>query len=72
MCFRYVDDTFVIIQNEKKSEEFLIRLNGLHFSSSTCGDAGNNLPHSLTCKANKQNMITVYYKSSNKKLIQIE
>ena len=23
----------------------------------TCGDAGNNLPDSLTCKANKQNMI---------------
>ena len=30
--FRYVDDTFVMFQNEKESEEFLIRLNGLHFS----------------------------------------
>ena len=30
--FRYVDDTFVIFQNEKESEEFLIRLNGLHSS----------------------------------------
>ena len=30
MYFRYVDDTFVIFQNEKESEEFLIRLNGLH------------------------------------------
>ena len=29
---RYVDDTFVIFQNEKKSEESLIRLNGLHSS----------------------------------------
>ena len=32
MYFRYVDDTFVIFQNKKESEEFLIRLNGLHFS----------------------------------------
>ena len=32
MYFRYVDDTFVIFQNEKESEEFLIRLNGLHSS----------------------------------------
>ena len=32
VCFRYVDDTFVIFQNEKESEEFLIRLNGLHSS----------------------------------------
>ena len=30
--FRYVDDTFVIFQNEKESEEFLIRLNSLHSS----------------------------------------
>ena len=30
--FRYVDHTFVIFQNEKDSEEFLIRLKGLHFS----------------------------------------
>ena len=30
--FRYVDDTFVIFQNEKESEEFLTRLNGLHSS----------------------------------------
>ena len=30
--FRYVDDTFVIFQNEKESEEFLIKLNGLHSS----------------------------------------
>ena len=30
--FRYVDDTFVIFQNEKESDEFLIRLNGLHSS----------------------------------------
>ena len=30
--FRYIDDTFVIFQNEKESEEFLIRLNGLHSS----------------------------------------
>ena len=30
--FRYVDNTFVIFQNEKESEEFLIRLNGLHSS----------------------------------------
>ena len=30
--FRYVDDTFVIFQNEKESEEFLIRFNGLHSS----------------------------------------
>ena len=30
MYFRYVDDTFVICRNEKESEEFLIRLNGLH------------------------------------------
>ena len=30
--FRYVDDTFVIFQNEKELEEFLIRLNSLHFS----------------------------------------
>ena len=30
--FRYVDDTFVIFQNEKELEEFLIRLNGLHSS----------------------------------------
>ena len=30
--FRYVDDTFVMFQNEKESEEFLIRLNGLHSS----------------------------------------
>ena len=29
---RYVDDTFVIFQNEKESEEFLSRLNGLHSS----------------------------------------
>ena len=28
--FTYVDDTFVIFQNEKESEEFVIRLNGLH------------------------------------------
>ena len=28
--FRYVDDTFVIFQNGKESEEFLIRLNSLH------------------------------------------
>ena len=32
MYFRYVDDTFVIFQNKKESEEFLIRLNGLHSS----------------------------------------
>ena len=32
VSFRYVDDTFVIFQNEKGSEEFLIRLSGLHFS----------------------------------------
>ena len=32
MYFRYVDDTFVIFQNEKESEEFLTRLNGLHSS----------------------------------------
>ena len=32
MYFRYIDDTFVIFQNEKGSEEFLIRLNDLHFS----------------------------------------
>ena len=32
MYFRYVDDTFVIFQNEKELEEFLIRLNGLHSS----------------------------------------
>ena len=30
--FRYVDNTFVIFQNEKESEEFLTRLNGLHSS----------------------------------------
>ena len=30
--FRYVDDTFVIFQNEKESEKLLIRLNGLHSS----------------------------------------
>ena len=30
--FRYVDDTFVIYQNEKESKEFLIRLNSLHSS----------------------------------------
>ena len=30
--FRYVDDTFVIFQSEKESEEFLIRLNDLHSS----------------------------------------
>ena len=30
--FRNVDDTFVIFQNENESEEFLIRLNGLHSS----------------------------------------
>ena len=30
--FRYVDDTFVIFQNEKETEEILIRLNGLHSS----------------------------------------
>ena len=44
MHFRYVDGTFVIFQNKKESEEFLIRLNGLllrrkgttplHFSTS--------------------------------------
>ena len=28
--FGYVDDTFVIFQNEKESEQFLIWLNGLH------------------------------------------
>ena len=28
----FVDDTFVIFQNEKELEEFLIRLNGLHSS----------------------------------------
>ena len=28
--FRYVDDTFVVFQNEKESEEFFIRLIGLH------------------------------------------
>ena len=32
MYFWYVDDIFVIFQNEKESEEFLIRLNGLHSS----------------------------------------
>ena len=32
MYFRYVDDTFVIFQHGKESEEFLIRLNGLHSS----------------------------------------
>ena len=32
VCFRYVDDTFVIFQNEKESEEFLIRRSGLHSS----------------------------------------
>ena len=30
--FRYVYDTFVIFQNEKESEEFLVSLNGLHSS----------------------------------------
>ena len=30
--FRYVDDTFVIFQNEKESEEFLNKLNGPHSS----------------------------------------
>ena len=30
--FSYVDDTFVIFQNEKESEKFLIRLDGLHSS----------------------------------------
>ena len=28
----FVDDTFVIFQNEKELEEFLIKLNGLHSS----------------------------------------
>ena len=30
--FRYVDDAFIIFQNEKESEEFLIRRNGPHSS----------------------------------------
>ena len=44
--FRYVDNTFVIFQNKKESEEFLIRLNGLH-SSLQCTfekERNNSLP----------------------------
>ena len=40
--FRYVDDTFVIFQNEKESEEFLIRLNGLHSSLQFTFEKENN------------------------------
>ena len=40
--FRYVDDTFVIFQNEKESEEFLIRLNGLHSSLQFTFEKKNN------------------------------
>ena len=28
--FRYVDDAFALFQNEKESEEYLIKLNGIH------------------------------------------
>ena len=43
--FRYVDDTFVIFQNGKESEEFLIRLNGLHSSLQfTFQKENNSLP----------------------------
>ena len=37
-----VDDTFVIFQNEKESEEFLIRLNGLHSSPQFTFKKNNN------------------------------
>ena len=40
--FRYVDHTFVIFQNEKDSEEFLIRLKGLHFSLQFTFEKENN------------------------------
>ena len=44
--FRYVNDIFVIFQNEKESEEFLIRLNGLHSSLQFTfeKDKNNSLP----------------------------
>ena len=42
MYFRYVDDTFVIFQNEKESEEFLIRLNSLHSSLQFTFEKKNN------------------------------
>ena len=28
--FRYVDDTFALFQNQKQSEEYVIKLNGMH------------------------------------------
>ena len=40
--FRYVDDTFVIFQNEKESEEFLVRLSGLHSSLQFTLEKKNN------------------------------
>ena len=42
MYFRYVDETFVIFQNEKESEEFLISLNGLHSSLQLTFEKENN------------------------------
>ena len=40
--FRYVDDTFVIFQNEKESKEFLVRRNSLHSSLQFTFEKENN------------------------------
>ena len=40
--FTYVDDTFALFQNEKESNEYLIKLNGIHSSPKFTSEKGKN------------------------------